>query len=119
MKLWTEAPLSLRAYVVVVCCWSLVAIVLQPHPIVMAGIALALVISYLLLRGMRWLWLLMIALSALFLLAEPFFGGFVWYLAALGLVELVLLLLPDTRRHFAPAPTAPSPPARPPSALAS
>lgn len=59
-----------------------------------------LVYLYFLLQGVRWLWIVTIAVEVLGLLLEAFFGSLDWQGVILSLVTLLLLLLPVTRRYF-------------------
>ncbi|HET9154931.1 MAG TPA: hypothetical protein VFN85_12555 [Solirubrobacterales bacterium] len=55
---------------------------------------------YLLLRGMRWVWLTTLALFVLGLVFELVSGSLRWWGIAMALVEITLLLLPVTRSYF-------------------
>ncbi len=90
--------MSLRAFVVVTFVWSLVSIALKPSPFTAAGLVLTLVVSYFLLRGVRWLWLFLVVGGLLAQAIPPYKP---WYLILLAVASLALLVLPDSRRHFA------------------
>ncbi len=98
--LWEESPLTLRAFVVVYFVWGLVAFAFNPNLLLAATIALELVLSYFLLRRVRWLWLATIVFGFLGLLLPPYNLAH-WYIYPLSIATLVLLVLPDTRQHFA------------------
>lgn len=107
MRVWEEAPFSMRAYAVLSVAWQVVGLSVSPKPFLTAVFGLfGLVILYFLLRGLRWLWFVTIGVVVLGLLTDPFvYPGIHWWTYPLNVVALVLLLLPDSRRHFArPAP---------------
>jgi hypothetical protein len=54
---------------------------------------------YLLLKGLRWVWILTVGVYVLGSI-QLVWISFTWRGAAIGLVELLLLLLPETRRYF-------------------
>ena len=60
----------------------------------------AAVVCFFLLRGVRWLWVLAIVFVSLGLAANIIEGDAKWYGVGVGVLGLVLLLLPDTRRFF-------------------
>jgi hypothetical protein len=55
---------------------------------------------YFLLKGVRWVWVVTIGVYALGLVMYLIPGSFTLQGVGLSLVGLLLLLLPDTRRHF-------------------
>jgi hypothetical protein len=55
---------------------------------------------FFLLKGVRWLWIVTVALLVLGFADELVTGSLTWRGTASGLIGLVLLLLPVTRRHF-------------------
>jgi len=55
---------------------------------------------YVLLKGVRWVWMVTIGIYALGLVPDLFSGSLTWQGVALSLSGLVLLLLPVTRRYF-------------------
>jgi hypothetical protein len=57
---------------------------------------------YFLLRGVRWVWLLTIAIGVLGLAFDVVAGSVRLWVDTTSLIELVLLLLPITRRYFSP-----------------
>jgi hypothetical protein len=61
---------------------------------------------YFLVRGVRWVWFVTIAIFALGLAFEVVSASFHWLGTSIGAVELILLLLPVTRRYYAAAPTS-------------
>jgi hypothetical protein len=103
MSVWSNAPLTLRAYVVLSVAISVVSTAITGNPVGLFGIAFSVVVAYFLLTGVRWLWFVTIAFGIIGLVT-PFTID--WsalhrgvYLA-LGIIGLALLLAPDTRRHF-------------------
>lgn len=68
------------------------------------GLAFTLVVNYFLFRGVRWLWLVLIGFGILGLLTNLVFGPRNYTLGT-GLLSLVLLVLPVTRRFFAKQPS--------------
>ena len=66
---------------------------------------------YFLLRGVRWIWLGTVALLVLGLAYDLVAGSLLRWVAALGVIELILLLLPVTRSYFSKetVPTAADP----------
>jgi hypothetical protein len=102
VKLWSRAPLALKAYVVLSVAWSAASAVagLGVLWVQLVGIPLNALIAYFLLRGVRWLWWFVVVTSGLFFVQTTVEGGIAWYFVALNVVTFVLLLLPQTRRHF-------------------
>jgi hypothetical protein len=54
---------------------------------------------YLLLKGVRWVWIFTLGVYGLGLI-DLISGSLTWRGAAVGLAGLLLLLLPETRRYF-------------------
>jgi hypothetical protein len=98
-QIWTRAPLSLRAYAVLTIGWSVVSIALTPSLVPLVFLPVNLVWTYFLLRGVEWLWIVTIVLAVFALVTSPLIE-FRWYLVVVELAQLVLLLLPETRRFF-------------------
>jgi hypothetical protein len=61
--------------------------------------AVVFVYLYFLLRGVRWLWIATIAFGILVLIAEVITGSSEWRSVGWSLFDLMLLLLPGTRRY--------------------
>jgi hypothetical protein len=55
---------------------------------------------YFLLKGVRWVWIVTVGIYVLGFVPDLISGSLMWPGLALGLVGLMLLLLPVTRRHF-------------------
>lgn len=99
---WRRVPWPLWLYSVV----QLLALIstevkvhgLAPAKVLLAGVMLGWL--YLLLKGVRWVWVLTIGLYALGFVLYLIPGSFTWQGVSLSLVGLVLLLLPGTRRYF-------------------
>lgn len=103
MSEWGNAPWTLRAYVVISLAGAaLIAVVAPATPVAprVFLVALAAVVCFFLLRRVRWLWITVIVLDVLGFAPLIIEGGLTWYGAVEGLVALVLLLHPDTRRFF-------------------
>lgn len=103
MSEWSKAPLALRAYVVLSVVEPLVIAIVANAPVAprVFTVGLAVVVAFFLLKGVRWLWILIVALTVFGLLADPFiFSKTTWYGTLSGVLGLVLLLLPETRRYF-------------------
>ena len=56
---------------------------------------------YFLLRGVRWVWIVTLGISIIGYLPEIISGSLTWQEVAVGMVTVVLLLLPITRRIYA------------------
>ena len=104
VEAWRGAPNSLRAFAVFTVGRAVVAPILQftllAIAVGVAGVALAVAIAYGLLRGLRWVWVVALVIGALNLITLAFSNGR-WYEFPLGVVWIVLLVLPDARRHVA------------------
>jgi hypothetical protein len=105
---WGKAPWTLRAYVVITLAGAIVvAIVVSSTPIAprLFGVAFTAVVCFFLLRGVGWLWLLMIAFILLSFVLGVIEDNMRWYGIAQGVVALILLVHPTTRRFFRRAET--------------
>lgn len=69
-----------------------------PAKVILAAIILAWI--YLLLRGVRWIWILTVVLYIFSLLNEGLSNPGEWWTLVIGFIGLILLMLPGTRRHF-------------------
>ncbi len=101
MDLWKPAPISLQGYIVLNVAASLILVVVR-SPVSLIGVAISLLFAYFLLRRNRIAWFVAIAAQ---LIAAPTYitDRESWiYLVWVG-VDLVLLLVPETRRFFSPA----------------
>ena len=100
-QVWSESPVSLKAYVVLTVLWPVAAVVAGTGNlyIKLASVPVSLVIAYFLLRGVRWLWWFSLAGCVLGLLSVAF-GELEWLPGVGYAVTLALLVLPSTRRHF-------------------
>lgn len=99
---WRQVPWSLWAYVILTIGAMVVVVATASGPVAPSVflVAVILVWNYLLLRGLRWLWIGTTVLSAGFLAIDLLAGTGTWHGDVLGLVELGLLLAPPTRRFF-------------------
>jgi hypothetical protein len=104
---WSNAPIALRAYVVISVAGSIVGPVAAGSAlwVFALGVAFALVIAYFLLQGIRWLWYVIIAFHVLTLPMIFTFDKSTAYKVIYEMeiiVGLILLLAPETRRYFRP-----------------
>ena len=99
MEFWHRAPTALKAYIVLSILWALVGTVLNWHLWLLGIFLLGLLLDYLLLRGFRWIWWVLVVTGGLSILLAPIEGN-AWYLVVLNVLSLLLLLLPETRRYF-------------------
>jgi hypothetical protein len=103
MSVWSNAPLTLRAYVVLSVATSVVSTAITGNPIGLLGVTVTVVIAYFLLTGVRWLWFLSIAFSIIGLITPFTLDWSTLHRAAYiaqEIIGLALLLVPETRRHF-------------------
>lgn len=100
MEVWSRAPITLRAYAVLTVLLSAASIAGTGHFDYLPLILVNVVVAYFLLRGVRWLWWVIVVTSGLFLVQTAIMGGIRWFQMAGNVVLLVLLLLPQTRRYF-------------------
>lgn len=98
---WKRVPWPLWIYsaVTLVTAMSLEFGVHGPVSARLLFAAIMLVWLYFLLKGVRWVWIVTIGIYVLGLV-DLISGSLTWRGAALGLVGLLLLLLPATRRYF-------------------
>lgn len=97
-NLWLKAPWTLQALIAVSIFDCSVAVVTRPV-IGVPAVLLTLVTGYLLLKGFRWVWYLIVAYTAIWLVGYVLSS---WPILSVEyLVALVLLLAPPTQRHFA------------------
>jgi hypothetical protein len=100
VETWEAAPLALKIYAVIAAVVSpaLTFALDTGNVLTLAFVPVSLVITYFLLRGVRWLWWVLVLGSPVYLLTvitdhPP------WYNVATNCVTLGLLLLPESRRH--------------------
>jgi hypothetical protein len=98
---WGEVPWSLWAYVAATCVSLVLLLTRVPYvaPAIFS-VVIGLAWDYFLLRAVRWVWLGTLVLFAIILVVDLATSTGTWWGTALGLVQLFLLLLPPTRRHF-------------------
>lgn len=80
-----------------------ISIEVKVHGPVLAKVlfaAIMLVWLYSLLKGVRWVWMVTVAIYVLGFVPDLISGSLTWQGVALSLIGLMLLLLPVTRRHF-------------------
>ena len=99
---WGKAPRSLRVYVVIALVSSVITAIFVSAPVGprVLLVPTAAVFCFFLLKGVPWLWIITIVFVPLGFAMSIIEGNVRWYGVAIGVVDLVLLLLPDTRRFF-------------------
>ena len=105
---WEAVPWSLWAYVgcAVVNLGFLVARSLSStsvhHParIIAISVVIVVLVNYFLLRGVWWLWIATVIVSAGSLLLDVALRTILWWALVLTVTQIVLLLSPMTRRFF-------------------
>jgi membrane protein implicated in regulation of membrane protease activity len=99
---WRRVPWPLWAYSAVMLLGTILVEVKAHGPIpanaLLAAVMLALL--YLLLKGVRWVWIVTLGIYVLGPVPEVISGSLEWQGVALSLIGLMLLLLPVTRRYF-------------------
>ncbi|HWA53108.1 MAG TPA: hypothetical protein VG816_02935 [Solirubrobacterales bacterium] len=55
---------------------------------------------FFLFRGVRWVWMVTVAIDTLGFVPSVISGSLTWWGATMGLLSVLLLLLPATRQHF-------------------
>jgi hypothetical protein len=96
--LWSSAPWTLRLYIAVGGFLALLNAVIYRGAYSLVVVPLFFIVAYYLLRGVRWLWFVVVAGTTIY------FVGFLLVLGSNAIVNflaLVLLLASPTRRHFA------------------
>lgn len=101
---WGKVPWALWAYVVLASAGIILAVVRASGSTPAAPLVFAIVVilawNYFLLRALRWIWIATVVLFALFLVFDLATWTGTWYGDFAGVVQLVLLLLPASRRFF-------------------
>jgi hypothetical protein len=105
---WEAVPWSLWAYVgcAVVNLGFLMARSLNStsvhHParILVTSLVVWIIVNYFLLRGVWWLWIATVVLLAGGLFVDIAVGTILWWALVIAVIQIVLLLLPTTRRFF-------------------
>ena len=98
---WERVPWTLWAYAAISIA-NLVALLARLHnyrPAIYAAIFL-IAWDYFLLRGVRWLWIVTAAFLALALAFDLATARGSWWGDGIAIVDLILLLLPPTRRFY-------------------
>jgi hypothetical protein len=100
---WKRVPWSLWLFCAILAAgW--VAVEVDAHGPALAKVlfaALMLAWVYFLLRAVRWLWIVTVAISVTGFVPHTFMASRSWRGLVTSVVELALLLLPVTRRYFA------------------
>lgn len=102
MIAWRTVPWSVSALCACMAVSAIVLAVVTRGPVAprVGTAAVLLVWAVALLQGIRWIWVATVVISGLALIAEITSGSLKWYGAVLTVVELVLLLHPQTRAFY-------------------
>lgn len=99
---WKRVPWPLWVYSVATL-FAAILIEIKVHGLVSAKLLFAAIMLawlYLLLKGVRWVWIVTLGIYVLGFVPDLILGSLTWRGAASGVVGLILLLLPVTRRYF-------------------
>jgi hypothetical protein len=99
---WRQVPWPLWLYSAVVLLGAVLIEGGAHGPIAAKALYPAVVLTwlYFLLKGVRWVWIFTVGINALGLIPYLISGSLDWQGIAFGMVNLLLLLLPVTRRYF-------------------
>lgn len=101
---WGKVPWTLWAYALLTAGGIVQFLLLRvddTRPVLIVGtIALVIAWTFFLLKGVRWVWIGTLIVSALGLLDTVILGPRVWWSLLLYAVPFGLLLAPTTRRYF-------------------
>jgi hypothetical protein len=99
---WGKAPWTLKAYVVITLAGAVFLAITTPGPVGprLFIVPVEAVICFFLLQRVHWLWVLMIAFIPLGFALGVIEANLTWHGTVIGVVDLVLLLHPATRRFF-------------------
>lgn len=95
---WSGAPWTMRVYVVLGAIAQVLCAISYRTPYTAVSVLILIAVSYLLLKGSRWAWLMMVVLTVAYLVV--FVLGWLVVPALCYLAYLTLLLAPPSRRHF-------------------
>jgi hypothetical protein len=100
---WRQVPWTLWAFAVITVAGVIVVLARAAGDAPVAVLILYAVLTcawvYFLLRGVRWLWMITVGVGLVGLLFDLVSGSGTWLGISSGVVGLVLLLLPVTRRY--------------------
>jgi hypothetical protein len=103
MIAWRRVPWTLWAFAVLTVAGLIVVLARAsgdaPVAVLIVYVALILAWLYLLFRGVRWVWIVTVGVGLVGLLFDLVTGSGTWLGVSSGLVALLLMLLPATRRH--------------------
>jgi hypothetical protein len=103
MIAWRRVPWTLWAFAVLTVA-GLIAVLARASgsaPVAALIIYFVVILAwlYLLFRGVRWVWMVTVGVGLVGLLFDLITGSGTWLGISSGLVSLLLMLLPATRRH--------------------
>jgi hypothetical protein len=100
---WRQVPWTLWAFAVLTFAGLIVVLARAsgnaPVPALIIYVVVILAWLYLLFRGVRWVWTITVGVGLVGLLFDLITGSGTWLGISSGLVGLLLMLLPATRRH--------------------
>jgi uncharacterized membrane protein YjgN (DUF898 family) len=100
---WRQVPWTLWAFAVLTVAGLIVVLARAsgdaPVVVLILYVVLTCAWLYFLLRGVRWLWMMTVGVGLVGLLFDLITGSGTWLGDSSGLVGMVLLLLPVTRRY--------------------
>jgi hypothetical protein len=103
MIAWRRVPWTLWAFAVLTVAGLIVVLVRASGDAPATALVIYVVLTcawlYFLLRGVRWLWMVTVGVGLVGLIFDLISGSATWLGIASGLVGLVLMLLPATRRY--------------------
>jgi hypothetical protein len=99
---WKRVPWTLWAYSIalLLAAISIEVKVHGPVPAKVLFVTVMLAWLYLLLRGVRWVWIVTVGIYVLGFVTDLISGSLKWQGVALSLIGITLLLLPVTQRYF-------------------
>jgi hypothetical protein len=102
MSRWLLVPWPVRVLCVLMIASALVVVVATHGPVVPRVLFLGIFLGWvvLLLRGIRWIWVVTMVLFALGLLAQVLSGNVKWIGIILIIVDFILLIHPLTRQFY-------------------
>jgi hypothetical protein len=103
MIAWRRVPWTLWAFAVLTVAGLIVVIARASGDVQVKALAFYVVITaawlYFLLKGVKWVWMITVGVELVGLLFDLITGSGTWLGDSSGLVGLVLILLPVTRRY--------------------
>lgn len=103
MIAWRRVPWTLWAFAVLTVAGLIVVLARAsgdaPVAVLIIYVVLTCAWLYFLLRGVRWVWMITVGVGLVGLLFDLITGSGTWLGISSGVVGLLLMLLPATRRH--------------------